>query len=45
MISRRLGGVSLCFLVGEGGEVVQGQPQWRRKVTIVGFAFGFGMGS
>lgn len=25
--------------------MLQGQPQWRRKVMIVGLAFGFGMGS
>lgn len=28
-----------------GGRLLQGQPQWRRKVTIVGLAFGFGIGS
>lgn len=25
--------------------MLQGQPQWRRKVTIVGLALGFGIGS
>lgn len=30
--------------MGNGGHV-QGQPQWRRKVTIVGLALVFGIGS
>jgi len=29
----------------EGFEALQGQPQWRRNVMIVGFPFALGIGS